>query len=97
MTHFLLIFAVVSAVVLALHLCLGAGIPRNLRRDAVRRKAVKGGAQRAGLRAEVVVTLRDEAEGLPALLVSLARQTDGECLFLFIEDRSQDGTAEMLD
>jgi cellulose synthase/poly-beta-1,6-N-acetylglucosamine synthase-like glycosyltransferase len=48
-------------------------------------------------RAEVVVAVRDEESTLPRLLESLRAQTLPGCLFLFVDDRSTDGTPRLLD
>ncbi len=98
---FVVVFSAVGAVILVIHLCLAAGVIRNMvldaRGDGAAGKAGVSAGVNAGPLVEVVVAVRDEAPTLPALLESLSAQTDGGCLFLFVEDRSGDGTAEMLD
>ncbi len=93
---FLLLFAAVSAVILVVHVTLAAGLVVNFARDAGEERNVPSGDARARLKAEVVVALRNEAENLPALLASLARQTDRDCLFLFVDDRSTDDTPRLV-
>lgn len=100
MGAFLLVFAVFSAIILAFHLTLTAGLLINFRRE---QRAHRGPASphergRPALpHAEVVVAVRDEESTLPRLLESLRAQTLEGCLFLFVDDRSTDGTARLLD
>ncbi|MGO9308751.1 MAG: glycosyltransferase [Spirochaetia bacterium] len=92
---FLLAFALVSAVILALHLALSAGIVANMARE--RRAPPAPGLPAGRTRAEVVVAVRDEAATLPLLLDSLRAQSREDVLFLFVDDRSRDGTSGLLD
>ena len=98
---FVLAFAVVSAVILALHLALSVGIVANMAREGRPRagrafpREDRGPAART--RAEVVVAVRDEAATLPLLLESLRAQSREDVLFLFVDDRSGDGTGALLD
>jgi len=100
MGAFLVVFAVFSAVILAFHLALTAGLLINFRRE----RSLHGRAESQGMsgrtahpRVEVVVAVRDEEGTLPRLLASLRAQTLEGCLFLFVDDRSTDGTARLLD
>ena len=100
MGAFLVVFAILSAVILVFHLALTAGLLINFRRE----QSVHGRPEsseppdRSPLpRAEVVVAVRDEEGTLPRLLASLRAQTLDSCLFLFVDDRSTDGTARLLD
>jgi cellulose synthase/poly-beta-1,6-N-acetylglucosamine synthase-like glycosyltransferase len=90
---FLLVFAVFSAVILAIHVALSAGIIANISAE----KNGGGDANAGAARAEVVVAVRDEAGTLPFLLESLREQTRGDVLFLFVDDRSEDRTSALLD
>lgn len=92
MATFLLVAVLVGLVVLALHAALAVGLVVNLRRD-LRSRPQSGAA--GGLDAEVVVAVRNEAEHLPRLLDSLARQSE-PCRFLFVDDRSSDETPAIL-
>jgi cellulose synthase/poly-beta-1,6-N-acetylglucosamine synthase-like glycosyltransferase len=93
MSAFLLVFAVFSAVILLLHLALCAGLASNLAAE----RSHRGWSLGAGGRAEVIVAVRNEEQVLPGLLESLKRQTRGDVLFLFVDDRSGDGTGRLLD
>ncbi len=95
MQAFLIFYAAYSAVILALHLALAAGILRTMILDARRTARTAGPSQR--LRAEVIVALRNEEETLPALLASLRAQTCRDVMFLFVDDRSTDATGRLLD
>ncbi len=108
---FLIIFAVAGAAILAVHLILAAGVALNFIRDAIRggRAAARATVPASGvdsarrdpaaraLRAEVIVAVRNEAGAITPLLESLSRQTMRGCTFLFVDDRSTDGTAAVLD
>jgi cellulose synthase/poly-beta-1,6-N-acetylglucosamine synthase-like glycosyltransferase len=100
MGAFLVVFAILSAIILVFHLALMTGLLINFRREqrvhTVR--ALPDARERTALpRAEVVVAVRDEESTLPRLLESLRAQTLEGCLFLFVDDRSADGTARLLD
>ena len=100
MGAFLVVFAVFSAIILVFHLALTAGLLINFRGERRLRRgpALPDTPDRAVLpRAEVVVAVRDEESTLPRLLQSLRTQTLEGCLFLFVDDRSTDGTARLLD
>jgi cellulose synthase/poly-beta-1,6-N-acetylglucosamine synthase-like glycosyltransferase len=99
MGAFLLVFAIFSALILVFHLALTAGVLINFSRERrVHRGPAAPDAGRPLLpRAEVVVAVRDEESTLPRLLESLRVQTLEGCLFLFVDDRSTDGTARLLD
>ena len=106
MDIFLLVFAVASALILAIHVALSAGIIANMAAEKAARGGAAGGdpaaaaAARVGaavVRAEVIVAVRDESKTLPLLLESLHAQTRGDVLFLFVDDRSSDGTGAILD
>ncbi len=103
MGAFLVVFAVYAAVILVFHLALTAGLFVNFRRERSLhvRPAAPGSPDLPGRavlsRAEVVVAVRDEESTLPRLLKSLRAQTLEGCLFLFVDDRSTDGTARLLD
>lgn len=94
MATFLLAFAVVSAVILVLHLALSAGVIANM---AAENAARPPGTSRINQRPEVIVAVRDEETVLPRLLESLRAQTRADVLFLFVDDRSEDRTAALLD
>jgi biofilm PGA synthesis N-glycosyltransferase PgaC len=98
MGAFLLVFAIFSAIILAIHVALSAGIIANM---SAEKSAGGGDRPSAGAlataRAEVVVAVRDEAETLPFLLESLQKQTRKDVLFLFVDDRSRDRTGALLD
>lgn len=91
---FLVCYASLSALILAFHITLAVGLARNALGEARRRR---GRRAEKGLRAEVIVALRNEQETLPALLASLRAQTRTDTLFLFVDDRSSDGTGRLLD
>ena len=84
---FLLVFSVVGAMILAIHVALSAGIVANM---AAEKSARGQGRLLPGIRAEVIVAVRDEAATLPLLLESLRAQTRRDILFLFVDDRSKD-------
>lgn len=94
MGTFLVCYAALSALILFFHVALALGLTRNLLRDAVQGKSA---VIPQALRAEIVVAVRNEEKTLPALLESLAAQTRSNTLFLFVDDRSTDGTGRMLD
>jgi cellulose synthase/poly-beta-1,6-N-acetylglucosamine synthase-like glycosyltransferase len=95
---FLLAFGIVSAVILALHVALSAGIIADLAAErALRGRREAGVPLPAPMSAEVLVAVRDEAAHLPLLLDSLRAQTRADILFLFVDDRSRDGTGALLD
>jgi cellulose synthase/poly-beta-1,6-N-acetylglucosamine synthase-like glycosyltransferase len=94
MATFLVVFAVASAIILALHIALSVGIIANM---AAERAVAATGTARIDGRAEVIVAVRNEEETLPRLLESLRAQTRGDVLFLFVDDRSEDRTAALLD
>ncbi len=91
-----LVHAVLSAVILAFHLALAAGCLLNIVRDR-RSRAAPGTGHAARIRTEVVVALRNESAVLPRLLAALRSQSDSGCAFLFVDDRSTDGTDRILD
>src|SRR5271157_5827945 len=100
MGAFLVVFAILSAVILLVHLALTAGLLIILRSEQGVHRAAESPRtpDRPALpRAEVVVAVRDEEGTLPRLLASLRAQTLEGCLFLFVDDRSTDGTARLLD
>jgi cellulose synthase/poly-beta-1,6-N-acetylglucosamine synthase-like glycosyltransferase len=92
MAVFLVVFAVLSAIILAFHLAVAAGLLANMRRE----KTLPARCP-AGLSPEVIVALRDEEKTLPLLLASLRAQTRKDCRFLFVDDRSTDGTPRLLE
>jgi cellulose synthase/poly-beta-1,6-N-acetylglucosamine synthase-like glycosyltransferase len=96
MPPLLLAYAAASLLVLLVHAAGCAGLARLLareRRGAQARRATPA-AERPSV--EIVVAARDEEAALPGLLASLERQTDTRCTFLFVDDRSSDGTAALL-
>ena len=100
MEAFLLVFAVFSAIILAFHLALTVGLLMNFRcEQRVHGETASPDARIMPLlaRAEVVVAVRDEESTLPRLLESLQAQTLEGCFFLFVDDRSTDGTGRLLD
>ena len=94
MATFLLAFAVVSAAILVLHLALSAGVIANM---VAENAAHPLQTSRTDARPEVIVAVRDEEATLPRLLESLRAQTRADVLFLFVDDRSEDHTAALLD
>ena len=89
-----LVHAALGALILAFHIAIAAGCLLNLRRD----RAGRAAPDAASLpRVEVVVALRNEVAALPRLLDALGAQTDASCSYLFIDDRSTDGTGRLLD
>jgi cellulose synthase/poly-beta-1,6-N-acetylglucosamine synthase-like glycosyltransferase len=94
-TAFLVVFSAFSALILAVHVALSVGLIVNLAGEHARRRRPRPAP--SGARAEVVVAVRNEQETLPRLLESLRAQTESNVLFLFVDDRSQDGTARLLE
>jgi cellulose synthase/poly-beta-1,6-N-acetylglucosamine synthase-like glycosyltransferase len=100
---FLLVFTFFSAVILAIHVALSAGIIANMSAEndggghAHAAAAAHDVLVPAATRAEVIVAVRDEAGTLPFLLESLRGQTREDVLFLFVDDRSEDRTGALLD
>ncbi len=97
MGAFLVVFAILSAIILVFHLALTVGLLVNFRREQSAQGRPESPDRSALPRAEVVVAVRDEEGTLPRLLASLRAQTLDGCLFLFVDDRSTDGTARLLD
>jgi cellulose synthase/poly-beta-1,6-N-acetylglucosamine synthase-like glycosyltransferase len=97
MGAFLVVFAILSAIILVFHLALTVGLLVNFRREQSAHGRPESPDRSALPRAEVVVAVRDEEGTLPRLLASLRAQTLDGCLFLFVDDRSTDGTARLLD
>jgi cellulose synthase/poly-beta-1,6-N-acetylglucosamine synthase-like glycosyltransferase len=97
MVIFLVAFAAAGLIILAAHATLAVGLLVNFARDGARARSRDRTAARPTLRAEVIVAVRDEADNLPRLLESLSRQSDPEFLVLFVDDRSTDGSSEILD
>ncbi len=94
MPLFVLLHAAFSAVILAFHVAMAAGCLVNQRRAGrTRREAPRTAG--ADPTVEVIVALRDEEAALPSLLAAMESQAD--CRFLFVDDRSADSTAAMLD
>jgi cellulose synthase/poly-beta-1,6-N-acetylglucosamine synthase-like glycosyltransferase len=94
METFLLVFAVMSAIILGFHIALAVGLIRNRRAESRLGASASGGDLP---QAEVIVALRNEEKTVPRLLESLRAQTLKDCLFLFVDDRSTDATACLLD
>jgi cellulose synthase/poly-beta-1,6-N-acetylglucosamine synthase-like glycosyltransferase len=100
MLVFLLVFAASSAVILAIHVALSAGIIANMAAENASREERGAPGERGtpvAVRAEVIVAVRDESATLPLLLESLRVQTRRDVLFLFVDDRSKDRTGTILD
>ncbi len=104
MQTFLIVYAALSGLILSFHLALAAGLMRTMVRERrLRAGRAKTRSARAAhetgthLRGEVIVALRNEERTLPALLESLRAQTSREAMFLFVDDRSTDGTGRLLD
>jgi 1,2-diacylglycerol 3-beta-glucosyltransferase len=87
-----LVHAALSALILAFHIALAAGCILNIRRDRRPR-----GSTMHSPDMEVVVALRNEIASLPGLLEALLAQDRSGCAFLFVDDRSTDGTGRLLD
>jgi hypothetical protein len=83
MATFLLAFAVVSAIILVLHLALSAGVIANM---AAENAAHPARTSQVDTRPEVIVAVRDEEATLPKLLESLRAQTRADVLFLFVNE-----------
>ncbi len=96
MPPLLVAYAAASLAVLAIHAAGCIGLVRLLWKERRRAGAPpETGGGRSSV--EIVVAARDEEAVLPALLASLDRQTDPGCTFLFVDDRSTDGTAGLLE
>lgn len=87
-----------AAVFLGLHLALMLGLLLERLRDLGARRAARAAAAAAAAEplVSVVVPVHDEAERMGPLLESLLRQDYGALEFVFVDDRSSDGTAELL-
>ena len=96
MPGFLVVFAACSAFILCFHVALAVGLLLNLCRETSL-QAEDGEGEGGDLRPEVIVALRDEEKTLPRLLESLDAQSIADCRFLFVNDRSRDGTPRLLD
>jgi cellulose synthase/poly-beta-1,6-N-acetylglucosamine synthase-like glycosyltransferase len=98
MAAFLAAFAVVSAVILLLHVALSVGVISNMAAENAAHP-VRTARRDAGsdMRPEVIVAVRNEEATLPKLLESLRGQTRADVLLLFVDDRSADRTAALLD
>src|SRR5690242_17938626 len=94
-----IVHAALSALILAFHLAVAAGCLLNILRD--RRAGLSGrsggGTELMAANVEVVVALRNEIASLPGLLAALRAQDCPGCGFLFVDDRSTDGTGRLLD
>ncbi len=88
----------VVLVAFAVQLAAWAGVALGLRRVRAQAALVEAEAEpQAELRPiSVVVAARNEAERLPALLDALARQTHPPAEVIVVDDRSTDGTAEVV-
>ena len=88
----LFLFVVISGVILTVHIILSVGVLINRIRDALNRNA--------NLRlpkVSVIAIARDEEETLPRLLESLEAQSYTGFEIVLVNDRSQDGTAKIMD
>jgi len=94
MGTFLAVYAAFSAVILAFHIALTVGLVRTI---VIGRRERQAARRPQPLRPEVIVALRNEESTLPALLSSLSAQTSQDAMFLFVDDRSSDSTARLLD
>jgi cellulose synthase/poly-beta-1,6-N-acetylglucosamine synthase-like glycosyltransferase len=93
---FLIIPAAALAALLAIiHIALDLGVVANILKDG-RRTACPVPSDAPLPAVTVVVAVRNEEACLPALLSSLERQTASDCSFLFVDDRSTDGTPALL-
>jgi poly-beta-1,6-N-acetyl-D-glucosamine synthase len=95
MPPLLVVYAVASLAVLLVHAAGCAGLLRLLLAERSGRGADAPAGPRPSV--EIVVAARNEEAALPALLASLARQTDHDCRFLFVDDHSSDGTRALLE
>ena len=93
MEVFLIAFALLNVLIIGFHVALVVGLFVNLRAE----RRLGDCAPPAGLRAEVVIAVRNEEQSLPRLLESLLAQTRTDCLLLFVDDRSTDATPRILD
>jgi cellulose synthase/poly-beta-1,6-N-acetylglucosamine synthase-like glycosyltransferase len=95
MPPLLIAYAAASLAVLLFHAVGCAGLVKVLLAE----RAFRCTAATAGPRpsVEIVVAARNEEATLPALLASLARQTDRTCTFLLVDDRSTDGTRRLFE
>ncbi len=91
--------AAASGLIVLIHLTLAAGVLANAARDAgASGKGPRGQAGAGGpLRASVVVAAKDEERNLPALLASLEAQSLRDFQVVLLDDRSQDGTAALME
>jgi len=95
MPPLLTVYAVASLAVLAVHAAGCAGLVRVLLAGRAERRRADHDGRRPSV--EIVVAARNEEATLPALLASLARQTDAGCAFLLVDDRSTDGTPRLFE
>ncbi len=95
MPPLLIAYAAASLAVLLFHAVGCVGLVRVLLAE---RAFHRSGAVAGPLPSvEIVVAVRNEETTLPALLASFARQADRTCTFLFVDDRSSDGTPRLLE
>jgi len=88
---FFILFSL-AALLVFIHAALDLGIVVNIVRD---RRRVPPEAPLPTV--TVAVAVRNEEASLPGLLASLERQTAADCSFLFVDDRSTDGTPALLE
>jgi cellulose synthase/poly-beta-1,6-N-acetylglucosamine synthase-like glycosyltransferase len=81
----------VSAIIMAIHLCLSVGVLLNRLRDLL---ASRQPLPRASV--SVVVVARDEQARLPRLLESLLTQSVQDFEIILVSDRSRDRTLEIM-
>jgi cellulose synthase/poly-beta-1,6-N-acetylglucosamine synthase-like glycosyltransferase len=91
----LAIYAAAGLAVLLVHAAACAGLVRVLLAERAFRRSRAGAGPFPSV--EIVVAARNEEAVLPALLASLARQTDRACTFLLVDDRSTDGTLRLFE
>ena len=100
------VVALLSATLFTAWLLFGSLLGRAVRRIALLREAagLDGGLARAGAPAQgplpslsVVVTARDEAEAIETTVSRLLAQRYAGLEVIVVDDRSTDGTAEILD
>ncbi len=88
----MLLWALSAATLLLLsHGAIALGIARNRRR-----RPPAASARPSPLRLSVVVVVKDEEQGLPGLLDSLAGQTCQDVDLVFVDDGSSDGSERLL-
>jgi cellulose synthase/poly-beta-1,6-N-acetylglucosamine synthase-like glycosyltransferase len=95
MPPLLIAYAAASLAVLLFHAAGCTGLVKVLLAERAFRRSAAAAGPRPSV--EIVVAARNEEATLPALLASLARQSDQTCTFLLVDDRSTDGTQRLFE